>query len=75
MTITLTSSEIQAITGYVRPTQQLRTLHSRGFWRAWVHPTAGVILERAHYDAVCSGHDRKPSEQPAGRPRLHLKAA
>lgn len=34
MTITLTSSEIQAITGYVRPTQQLRTLHSRGFWRA-----------------------------------------
>lgn len=75
MNITLTPAELIALTGYRRSCDQLRTLHQRGFWRAWVHPTAGVIVERAHYNAVCAGTDRRPTEQPAGRPRLHLKAA
>lgn len=31
MSITLAHSEIQAITGYVRPAQQLRRLHEMGY--------------------------------------------
>jgi hypothetical protein len=40
----------------VRPADQLKALHARGFVRAFRRNGAGpVILERAHYDAVVRG--------------------
>ena len=50
------SEELVEITGYRQPAAQLRALLARGFWRACRSPITGaVILERAHYDAVCQG--------------------
>lgn len=47
---------VDASGGYVRPADQLRALHQRGFSRAFRRKDAGpVILERAHYDAVVRG--------------------
>lgn len=55
---------VQAAGGYVRPADQLRALHARGFVRAWRRGNGKgpVILERAHYDAVVRGHF---GQQPA----------
>lgn len=64
----LTSVEVQQITGYRQPGKQLAELLAMGFWRARrSRLTGAVILERAHYEAVCRGIDSKPVE----RPRLH----
>jgi hypothetical protein len=52
--ITLSEQEIQALTGYERPTKQLAVLRSRGFVRAYIGRN-GVVLERAHYEAVSRG--------------------
>lgn len=55
-TITLSHSELASITGYRRPGDQLAELIRRGFSRARRSRCTGeVILERAHYDAVCAG--------------------
>lgn len=52
--LTLSPSELAELTGYRRVSDQLRELLAHGFFRARVR--AGVvILERAHYDAVCGG--------------------
>lgn len=54
--IVLSDAELVRITGYKRPAEQLAELHRQGFHRARRSPrTGGVILERAHYDAVCAG--------------------
>jgi hypothetical protein len=69
--ITLSPQEIEAITGYRRPAEQLKVLHSRGFYRAAIL-NGRLVLERAHYDAVCAGR-----VEPA-RPKVKvptLKAA
>jgi hypothetical protein len=52
--ITLSEQEIAALTGYERPTKQLAVLHNRGFLRAYIG-RKGVVLERAHYEAVSRG--------------------
>lgn len=56
--LNLTEHEIvDASGGYVRPAEQLRELHARGFSRAYI-PKVGrkhVVVERAHYDAVTRG--------------------
>ena len=54
MPLTLTPAELHEITGYTQPTRQLAMLRERGYWRAWMQHGC-VILERAHYEAVCSG--------------------
>lgn len=51
----LTAEELHAITGYKPAKKQLEALHRAGFYRARISPAGTVILERAHYDAVCSG--------------------
>jgi hypothetical protein len=62
---TIPADEIQRLTGYKRPADQLRELHRQGFWRARrARVTGEVILERPHYDSVASGL------QPAGRPTV-----
>lgn len=53
--ITLSPSELKAITGYAAPTAQLRELHRLGFSRARKGADGRLILERAHYEAVCAG--------------------
>lgn len=51
----LTPGELEALTGYRRAGEQLAELHRRGFIRARRSHAGGVILERAHYLAVCAG--------------------
>lgn len=70
--LTLSREEIQRLTGgYKRASDQLAELHRQGFFRARLGRVTGqVILERAHYDAVCAGA-MAHMQAPAGpRPRL-----
>lgn len=70
MSAIMTEEELQAITGYKRPQDRVDELHRQGFYRARRAPSDGsVILERAHYDAVCAGAS-KPANEPRLRPRL-----
>jgi hypothetical protein len=70
--VTLSPAEIQAIAGgYKRPGDQLRELHRQGFHRARLGRVTGqVILERAHYDAVCAGAGKVDDDRPHVRPTL-----
>jgi hypothetical protein len=52
--VVLAPEEIEAITPYCARTKQLNELHRQGFYRArfgW----CGVVLERAHHEAVIAG--------------------
>lgn len=51
----LNEKELEEITGYASPNQQLNVLHQRGFLRAFRSRKGNVILERPHYQAVCRG--------------------
>jgi len=53
--IILTAEEIKAITGALAPSVQLNELRRLGFTRARRGMDRGLILERAHYEAVCAG--------------------
>jgi len=57
--ITLSRAELIALTSYELPCKQLARLHADGFHRARIGRD-GVILERAHYEAVCRGESEKP---------------
>ena len=60
MSVTLTTDEIYELTRYKRPSDQLAELHRQGFHRARRSQVTGdIILERAHFDAVCSGAVRQ----------------
>lgn len=53
--ITLTKTELRAITGFTRPSKQLEVLRSRGFHRAFIDRDGTLVLERAHFEHVsCS---------------------
>lgn len=53
-TLTLTPEELKDLTGVTQKQRQIEDLHAQGFIRARL--THGrVILERAHYEAVCAG--------------------
>ena len=71
MSIILSSDELAGVTGYRTPKRQLEELHRQGFYRARISAAGNVILERAHYDAVCAGD--KPAKEPTVRnPFLRL---
>ncbi|MGB3882042.1 MAG: hypothetical protein WA955_15840 [Diaphorobacter nitroreducens] len=54
--LVLSELEVQSLTGYKRAKDQIPELHRQGFFRArQSRSTGAVILERAHYEAVCSG--------------------
>ena len=72
--IALTEAELIRITGYELPCKQLAVLHNRGFHRAYIAKRGGVVLERAHYDAVCRGQSEKPRKS-ANISFLHHKVA
>lgn len=65
MRITLSDDELVEVTGYKQPASQLRALHDRGFLLARRSTVTGkVILDRAHYEAVCNGFNaqtKRPS--------------
>ncbi|MFN7725185.1 MAG: hypothetical protein ACK5QH_08960 [Rubrivivax sp.] len=74
MSITLSAEELFAITGYQRPGDQLAELLDRGFYRARRSRATGqVILERAHYEAVCAGSQGRV-DVPRLRPSLKAVA-
>ena len=55
MSLRLSVAEIVELTGGLRqPRSQIKALHEAGFWRARL-VRGEAILERAHYEAVCSG--------------------
>lgn len=58
--IALTEAELIRITGYELATKQLNVLRERGFHRAFIDRNGALVLERAHYEAVCQGHSEKP---------------
>lgn len=58
--IILSDAELTSITGYELPCKRLAVLHGRGFHRAYIARNGGVVLERAHYEAVCRGESEKP---------------
>lgn len=61
----MTEDELYQLTSYKVASKQLRELHRAGFARARRSAVTGrVILERAHYLAVCGGQIEKP------RPKL-----
>jgi hypothetical protein len=67
MSLTLCGDELRDLTGgYVRPADQLRVLHQRGFFRAAIL-RGQVVLERSHYDAVTRAH---LGDTPGKRPML-----
>ena len=51
--LTLSDEEIRVLTGYKQQCKQLEELHAQGFSRARI-VRGRLILERAHYDAVCA---------------------
>lgn len=68
-TLTLDAEEIRRITGYTQATKQVEELHRQGFYRARRNRLGAVVLERAHYDAVCAGGQR-PANDSKAQPRV-----
>ena len=54
--IVFSKEELVDLTGYERPAMQLEVLHKRGFYRACMG-RKGVVLTRAHFEAVEHGKD------------------
>ncbi len=52
--------QVVKLTGYTQPAAQVAELRRQGFHRARRNPTGAVVLERAHYEAVCGGRDVTP---------------
>ena len=50
----LSFEELVHLTGYRQPAAQLNNLKAQGFHRARRNALGSVVLERAHYEAVCS---------------------
>lgn len=67
--LTLSAQELFDITGYRQAHKQLAELHRRGFHRAYIG-RHGLVLERAHYEAVCAGASERP--KPKVRPILRM---
>lgn len=63
--VTLTEQQVVDLSGgYEQPARQLRALHARGYWRAYIGKNGKVVLERAHYEAVSSGLATAPARAP-----------
>lgn len=67
----LSPEEIYDLTGYRQPHRQVEELRRQGFFRARRAPVTGeVILERAHYEAVCAGLEVKKDRRGSSGPEL-----
>mgnify|MGYP000332442357 CR=1 FL=1 len=74
MSLTLTEAEIVQLTGYHMPTYQLEVLRGRGFYRA-VIGRSGVVLTRAHFDAIEGGKDAQVVQPRKVANLSHLRPA
>jgi hypothetical protein len=74
MSIVLTEEELVALTGYKLATMQLDVLRRRGFYRACIG-RHGVVLTRAHYEAVEGGKDAEPAVGRKVANLSHLRPA
>lgn len=72
--VILSADELFCLTGYRLASKQLAELRRQGFWRARRSPLGGVILERAHYEAVVTGRtvEQKPQVRLAVRPAVRV---
>lgn len=62
--VVLQPDELLQLTGYEQATKQLEVLHKRGFTRAFIG-RRGLVLERAHFEAVCRGQIDRPVQKVA----------
>lgn len=67
----LSAAELEQLTAYRQPAAQLAELHRQGFTRARLDRLGRVVLERAHYHAVCAG--ALQPERPKVRLMVHSK--
>lgn len=65
----LSEPELLKLTGYKRAAEQLEELHRQGFYRARRNRLGELVLERAHYDAVCAA--AAPQQAERRRPKVH----
>lgn len=73
MSAILSPDEINSITQSRQLRRQLEELRAAGFWRVRLGKV-GIVLERAHYEAVCAG--ALPAAQVAAhtdRPKIQLR--
>lgn len=74
MTIILTPTELDYLCPEVtQPAARVRRLHAEGFVRARLSD-GRVILERAHYEAVCRGEFAAGKKSAQNAPRVDLSA-
>ena len=67
MSLLLDPSEVESLAGgLIQPQRQIEELRAQGFWRARLSRAHTVILERAHYEAVCAGA-APPAANPGNR--------
>lgn len=64
LAVVLLPAEIEQLTGYEQPSKQLEVLHKRGFTRAFIG-RRGLVLERAHFEAICRGALDRPVAKEA----------
>jgi len=70
----LTLDEVKALAGELeQPQRQLEELRRQGFWRVRLSRAHRVILERAHYEAVCAGAVDPATNQQGERERPALR--
>ena len=66
--IILSLEEIYELTRYRAAAKQLEELRRQGFHRARIGRSGLVVLERAHFEAVCRGLDNATAPRPKVRP-------
>lgn len=75
MSVLLSDDEVEALAGgLTQPQRQLEELRKQGFWRVRLSRAHKVILERAHYEAVCAGAVQPAANQPGNRERPQLQS-
>lgn len=65
--LVMSDAEVEALTRYKRQAEQLAELQRRGFHRARIARDGTLILERAHYEAVCTA-GTSAAREPRVRP-------
>jgi len=74
VSIKLSAQELFELTDYKVPALQLEVLHRRGFYRACIG-RHGVVLTRAHFEAVEHGQDTASAPPRKVANLSHLRPA
>lgn len=69
----LSNKTLFKLTGYKQVSKQLASLKADGFYRARINRLGKLILEAAHYEAVCAGQVRQAGK--GGRHDVEPKLA